>query len=122
MKLLVAGSRNLVNYDIIKKYIDESFDSKHIKEIVSGHANGVDKLGELYALENNISIKLYKPDWKKDGKSAGFIRNAEMVKYADVAIFFIKDKSRGSTHCLNLWINTKKPYILHEFDSQDNIL
>lgn len=116
MKLLIAGSRNFVDYDKLKTYCDDKIynpiDPYIITEIVSGHANGADKLGELYALERNIPIKLFKPNWKKYGKSAGYIRNIDMVKYADIAIFFRINNSRGTTYCLEEWKETKKPYYL----------
>ena len=114
MKIIIAGSRSINDYNTIKKAIkDSSFD---ITEIVSGNANGVDKLGEKYAKENNISVKIFKPDWKnitikgaivkenKYGKynaKAGIDRNEQMGDYADGLIAIWDGKSNGTKHMIN---------------------
>ena len=42
-------------------------------------------------------------DWDTHDKRAGFIRNAHMVNLgADICLAFIKDNSRGATHCADL--------------------
>ena len=46
----------------------------------------MDTLAEIYANNNCIPIKIFKPDLDKYGKSAGVIRNYKMAKYCDVAI------------------------------------
>lgn len=110
-KVIIAGSRNIHNKRLVFDLIGHA--GFTIDEIVSGTANGVDKTGELYAVENNINIKQFKADWKKHGKAAGPIRNLEMVEYADCGIFIIDNFSSGSMHCM---INMKaalKPFIVY---------
>jgi len=52
MKVIIAGSRNINNYDIVLNAIsDSNFD---ITEVVCGMASGVDDLGYKYALYNKI--------------------------------------------------------------------
>lgn len=43
-----------------------------------------------------------KADWDIYGKSAGYIRNAEMAKYADACVVFWDGKSRGTKHMIDL--------------------
>lgn len=71
-------------------------------QIVSGGARGADKLGELYAHTNLHSLKVFPADWEKFGKSAGYIRNEEMAKYADCLVAFWDGKSRGTKHMIDL--------------------
>jgi hypothetical protein len=53
----------------------------NIIEIVSGGARGTDTFAERWAKENNILIKIFKANWDMYGKSAGYIRNADMHNY-----------------------------------------
>jgi hypothetical protein len=100
MKTIIAGSRGINDYLKIKEAIAKS--GITITEVVSGGARGVDQLGERYAKENNIPIKQFIPNWNKHGKAAGFLRNAEMVEYAEAAIIVWDGKSRGSKHTYDL--------------------
>lgn len=52
-----------------------------ITEVVSGNAKGVDRMGERWADDNDIPLKIMKPDWNKYKKAAGIIRNKEMADY-----------------------------------------
>ncbi len=100
MKTIIAGSRTIDNYDLVKYCIKESgFD---ITEVVSGCASGADRLGEKYAIENNIPIKKFPAQWNTYGKSAGYKRNVEMAEYSDALIVIIENNSRGSTHMKNI--------------------
>lgn len=100
MKVIVAGSRNIINAQLTVDAIKNSgFD---ITEIVSGHAIGVDRAGELYAQANAIKVKLFVPDWDKYGKSAGYRRNVEMADYADALVAVWDGKSRGTKHMIDI--------------------
>ncbi len=46
MKLLIAGSRDiLIDSNELDTIIKENFDINDIKEVVSGNAKGIDKMG-----------------------------------------------------------------------------
>ena len=100
MKTIIAGSRTITNYKLIKETLDNI--NFKITEIVSGTAIGVDKLGEKYGLENNIQIKQFPANWDKYGKSAGYIRNKDMADYADDCIVFYNGISNGSNHMIKI--------------------
>lgn len=102
MKLIVAGSREFGNYQLLSKHLDEINSKYDITEIVSGTASGADSLGELYAKEHNIPIKRFPANWNKYGRSAGYIRNKDMAHYADACICFWMNKSKGTGHMINL--------------------
>jgi hypothetical protein len=82
MKLIIAGSRTITDYRVLLHGLDvmETQRLGIITEIVSGGAKGGDRLGEKWALDSEIPIKRFLPDWSK-GKSAGMIRNCAMVEY-----------------------------------------
>lgn len=104
IKIIVAGSREFNNSNLLKnelhKFIKELEANK--VEIVSGTAKGADKLGEQYAAHFNQDVKRFPANWDKYGRSAGYIRNSEMAKYADACIVFWDGKSKGTKHMIDL--------------------
>lgn len=97
MKTIIAGSRDIVDYEVVKKAIKES--GFTISELISGGARGVDRLGESYAKENNIPIKRFIPDWDI-GKHAGILRNQKMAEYAEALIAIWDGESRGTKNMI----------------------
>ena len=98
IKVAVVGSRDFDRYLLLKKTLDSHF----IDVIVSGGARGADSLAEEYANENNIPTEIYKPDWNKYGKRAGYIRNKDIVDASDYVIAFWDRQSRGTRSTVNL--------------------
>lgn len=82
MKVIIAGPRDFEDYDALLKAVAACpFD---ITEVVSGHARGVDSMGERWSREVlKQEPKVFPADWDRWGKSAGPIRNTQMAKYAD---------------------------------------
>jgi len=101
-KVIVAGTRTFNDYDFLKVTLDNLLAGLQNIEIVSGGARGADSLGELYAMEKGYKITRFPADWNRYGKSAGYIRNEEMAKYADKCVVFWDGESRGSLHMINL--------------------
>ncbi len=104
MKIIIAGSRLFNNYEILLEFCDFYLKNKSNDEIeiVSGTANGADKLGERYAQERGYKLKRFPANWEKYKKSAGYIRNNEMAEYADALIVFWNGKSKGTKHMIDL--------------------
>ena len=94
MKVIVAGSRTITDYQKVKNALS-AFEWE-ITEIVSGGANGVDKMGERWAIENKIPLRRFPAKWDLHGKSAGPIRNREMAEYADALVAIWDGKSKGT--------------------------
>ena len=80
-----------------------------ISEVVCGLARGADTLGKEWAVRHNVQVKDFPADWNKHGKAAGPIRNAQMGQYADAAIVFIWNDSRGSKNMIETMKRLKKP-------------
>lgn len=100
--------------------IDTHFwDTYEVSEVVCGGANGMDTAGEKWAIENNIPVVKFIPDWKLKGKRAGPIRNHEMGVYADFALI-VHENSPGSINMVNNMKGLKKPY--NEWVKIDNCL
>jgi len=113
MKVVVAGSRAISELYYVQFAIKSA--NIYISELVSGGANGIDKLGEQWARDNNINIKLFPADWDQYGKSAGPMRNAEMADYCDAAIIIWDGKSKGTFNMIENIKKRKKPLHLSVF-------
>ena len=97
MKVIIAGSRTIVDYGIVCAAIEAA--QYEITEIVSGGAIGVDTLGEEYALLHKIKLKrmpVTREEWEQYGRSAGMRRNAQMETYSEALIAVWDGKSRGT--------------------------
>ena len=104
VKIIIAGSRILSNYDLVAmecdRFIGEYFSDCDI-EVVSGKCGqGADAIGEKYAENRSYKVKEFPADWNKYGHAAGPIRNAKMADYANAAIVFWDGKSRGSINMI----------------------
>lgn len=115
MRLAIIGSRTFNDYELLEKSIIANFMIDNIDLIVSGGANGADKLGEKFANVNNIQTIIFKPDWNKYGKSAGFIRNKLIVDNCDSVVAFWDSKSKGTKHSLDYAKKTNKNIIIIRF-------
>lgn len=102
MKVIIAGSRNFNDYDKLSKVCTRTLLNKNEIEIVSGTANGADKLGEKFAIDNGYSLKKFPANWGKFGIKAGNKRNAKMAEYADGLIAFWDGKSKGTKNMIAL--------------------
>jgi hypothetical protein len=98
MRVIIAGGRNIHDYELVKAAIRES--QFPISEIISGGAKGVDALGERYAEEMNIQLAIYYADWQKEGRAAGPLRNARMAKDGQALIAIWDGKSRGTKNMI----------------------
>lgn len=117
MKLIIAGSRTIhlqsetlhdLIYSVMKPYVWPDMTCT-IKEVVSGHAKGIDQAGELFAKEYDIPMVEFRADWEKHGNYAGPIRNGKMGEYAD-ALFLVWDgQSKGSQIMKDIMIKKNKP-------------
>ena len=106
--LLIVGSRSITNYNQVGPVLDDLIkDLSYTKYVVvSGGASGVDYLAELWAEKHGFEKIIFKADWKRDGKQAGFIRNEEMHKfisqYKGLVVVFWDGKSKGAAHNFDL--------------------
>lgn len=108
IKLLVCGSRTITDMYYVFNCIDSTIEylrvfGCYIVAIIEGQAVGVDYLAGLFAKSHQLELMDdFKPKWNKYGKSAGFIRNKEMVDLCDKGMAIWDGKSKGTTHTISL--------------------
>lgn len=67
-------------YSVLDKVLRATREEEKNLTIIHGAAAGADSLSDRWARERQVEIEAYPADWKKYGRSAGFIRNSQMLK------------------------------------------
>ena len=113
-RCIVAGTRTFTDYNSLVTNLIYIFMSKRLSpedvEIVSGGAEGADKLGERFASgldSEGLKLTVMEADWDRRGDSAGFIRNKEMAIYANslpngMCVVFWDGKSNGTKNMIKI--------------------
>lgn len=112
MKLIIAGGRDFVNTQVMITVLMDLVEKGKIDpnpELVCGMARGADMLAYSLWANHNMTIHKFPADWNKHGKSAGYIRNADMGNFADVLVAFWDGKSRGTKHMIEYMQKLGKP-------------
>ena len=113
MKYIIAGGRDFNNHRVLEKVLKNFTD---IDTVISGCAQGADTLGAEWAATHHIAIQTFPAYWNVYGKTAGFIRNAEMGEYADALIAFWDGKSKGTAHMIKTMKRNNKPYWVYDYN------
>lgn len=98
MKVIIAGGRDITDYELVLSAVSES--KYEITKVISGMAQGVDKLAVRYAKENDLPLDEYWAEWNFYGAAAGPIRNRQMAQNADALIAIWDGKSRGTKNMI----------------------
>jgi YspA, cpYpsA-related SLOG family len=107
MKVIIAGSRDIRDPKLVDEAVKLSgFD---ITTVVSGGAEGVDKMGEAWARRNSKPVHRWPANWKQFGLKAGFLRNIDMAHDADALIAIWNGESRGTKHIIKTMKDLQKP-------------
>ena len=129
-RILVCGGRHFEDYALLNNILNKVLKDKMLApkdvEIVSGHCVGADMLGERWAEENNASVKIFPADWVKYKKSAGPIRNKQMIDYITcfenkIVVAFVSPNSKGTKQTISLAEKNKIPVIVTEYDTLEII-
>lgn len=118
MKVIIAGSRGIEDYDQLLLAIKNA--DFWITEVVSGTAHGPDRLGERWAYINKITCTRFPAEWmiEVNGKKvkdmqAGHKRNRRMGDYADALIALWDGKSNGTKSMIDYMTRlNKRVYVL----------
>lgn len=106
--VLICGSRSISDLSI-GRYINP----KEVGQVVHGGATSVDTLAEQWAKNNNIESIIFPPNYEVYGKRAPFVRDKEMVEYADYVIAFWDGHSRGTKYVIDYCKTIGRKCIVH---------
>lgn len=105
--LIIAGSRSIDDVELVRRALSRI--PFKPTQIVSGRARGVDRCGEVVAKELGIPVKHFVPNWDKEGKRAGYLRNSDMGIYADAGLLLWDGSSNGTVHMQSVLKKLGKP-------------
>lgn len=94
MKVVIAGSRHIYSNEMVERAIDES--GFEITELLSGMADGIDRIAASWARFYGIPVREYLPDWAQHGRAAGMIRNGAMARDGEALIAIWDGASHGT--------------------------
>ena len=104
-RIVICGGRHFNDYEQLKTTITYFLKQRKIEienvEIVSGHCQGADMLGEQYAKEYGLNLTIFPADWQRYKRKAGPIRNKQMIEYImqtenKAVIAFVSENSKGT--------------------------
>jgi hypothetical protein len=79
MIVLVCGGRSFHNYENVEHYLDMLHAVHQFDLVIHGAAIGADQCADRWAHRRCISCHKYPAQWKMHGRSAGPIRNKQML-------------------------------------------
>jgi len=107
LRVLVCGGRDFDHESIVWDILS-GWKDRHIKRdrpwttIISGGARGVDTHAESWAYGEELSRDIYPAEWKKYGKSAGYIRNRRMLEEGNPDLVIAFPGGRGTAMMVEL--------------------
>lgn len=120
VKVIVAGGRDFTDQsrltltlDLVLELIREDSDTM---TVVSGNARGVDKMGEAWAHHKGVTVEVYRAEWGRLGRGAGFARNTKMAEVADRLVAFWDGKSKGTGHMIAEARYRQLPLEVHAYE------
>ncbi|AFI55376.1 hypothetical protein TSMG0093 [Halocynthia phage JM-2012] len=119
VRLLICGSRDLTDpapiYNILVPLLASlSIEVGSRLIIVEGGARGADKVAKDLALRLGLRCETYVADWDNLGRSAGYVRNADMVKVSSATLAYWDRISKGTKHSINLSIKKRIPLMIED--------
>lgn len=104
VRALITGSRDWRDGELIWKLLEIGKRRCTRLTVVHGDCpTGADHIADLIAYCMDLPVEKFPADWRRHGRRAGYVRNAEMVKTKpDLCLAFIRNKSRGASMCADL--------------------
>ena len=80
MRVLVCGGRGYSDADKMRRVLDDMHAVTPFDVLIYGMARGADDLAKMWATARGVKRLGFPADWEKHGRSAGPIRNREMIE------------------------------------------
>lgn len=103
MKVLVCGGRDYNDGERLFAYLDKldkELPEPGITGIVSGCARGADTLAIQWSRKWDLPVSFFPADWNKHGRSAGHIRNQQMLDQGKPDLVVAFPGGRGTANMI----------------------
>ena len=102
MKVCVAGSRDLPRD--WEQMVHQQLDKLQPDEVITGGARGPDTWAIEWARRTKTPHRIWTPDWKREGRSAGVKRTQRMLEAErpDHTLLYWDGESAGTRHTLKI--------------------
>jgi predicted Rossmann fold nucleotide-binding protein DprA/Smf involved in DNA uptake len=97
-RIAVVGSRDFSNFRLLTEILSEYRDQ--IRLMISGGADGADRMGARWARKNGIPTEIFKPDHKKY-KHAYHHRNRLIAESCQLLVAFWNGHSTGTAYTID---------------------
>lgn len=119
MRVLVCGGRDFSDRELFNETLDKINKETPIVEIIHGGARGADTMSWGWVLSRNggnpgpdqKGCWVFHADWNKHGKSAGYIRNKEMLEKGKPDLVIAFPGGRGTANMVKLAKEVGTPVI-----------
>lgn len=125
--LIAIGSRKFTNEAYVSDVLDKLHGAHGFSRMHSGGAKGADTAAACWAEDRGVPMWTWPAQWVRLGRSAGFIRSAEMLASCDagstLVVAFVQGflcDSRGTRFTVELARRLGFTVLIHETGS-DNV-
>jgi hypothetical protein len=115
MKLVIAGSHRFTDYQRLCQALAP--DRHRITQVLTGGAQGAERLGYRWAWKHAVKHQLCRADWERFGKTAGVRRNHQMAQAGDVLVMFGDGLTPGTAHLIQCMQALGKPVVRVSVDT-----
>lgn len=97
-RIIVTGGRDYTDEATVKRVLD----AVNPADIAQGGAGGADLLAAMWAVVTGTPLVSYRADWESYGRSAGPIRNQEMLADFKPDLVVAFPGGRGTAHMVKI--------------------
>ena len=110
MKIAVVGSRDFKDAEFLEEKLEPYLPK--IALLISGGAQGADKLAERWARKHKIPTEIFLPDHKRY-KHAFHHRDRLIAERAEIVIAFWKNRSSGTKYTIHYARKIGRQVVVH---------
>jgi hypothetical protein len=100
MRVLVCGGRTFSDADLLFGVLDGLKERFPDLSIIHGAARGADQMTGRWAHENGVSCVAFPANWDAYGRSAGHVRNGEMLSRGKPDLVVAFPGGRGTANMI----------------------